>query len=216
MIGSALEPAGEDAFVIAHVVNDKGAWGAGFVVPLGERWPGVESLYKEDFKVGLLKFGYVRFVPVSILDRKGWVANMTAQSLGTRRPLSMVALQTCISKVVRFAAENNATVHSPRIGAGLAGGNWDEIESLLKYRSDWFVYTLPEETRRFPKTEYGQYNRLAQLSLRMSLSEENALVVKLRADGFTDAQIEKILMSVMTTCKYCWEGDENCQCTNDE
>jgi hypothetical protein len=33
--------------------------------------------------------------------------------------------------VADFAIDNNAAVHMPRIGCGLAGGTWDKIEPLI-------------------------------------------------------------------------------------
>ena len=37
-----------------------------------------------------------------------------------------------LDKVGRFALANEASVHMPRIGCGLAGGTWDRIEPLIQ------------------------------------------------------------------------------------
>ena len=40
---------------------------------------------------------------------------------------------TCsLESVSKFAHEHQASVHMPRIGAGLAGGNWSTIEKIIK------------------------------------------------------------------------------------
>jgi O-acetyl-ADP-ribose deacetylase (regulator of RNase III) len=36
-----------------------------------------------------------------------------------------------LQKVSDFAKAQNASVHMPRIGCGLAGGTWDQIEPLI-------------------------------------------------------------------------------------
>jgi hypothetical protein len=37
-----------------------------------------------------------------------------------------------LKKVAAFAKENNASVHMPRIGCGLAGGAWDKMEPIIE------------------------------------------------------------------------------------
>ena len=37
-----------------------------------------------------------------------------------------------MEKVKRFAKSKNLTIAIPKIGAGLAGGDWDTIEGILK------------------------------------------------------------------------------------
>jgi hypothetical protein len=46
-------------------------------------------------------------------------------------PIRYEAVLAGLDKIGVFAAENSATVHMPRIGCGLAGGTWDQIEPLL-------------------------------------------------------------------------------------
>lgn len=152
-IGSAIEPVGEDKFIIAHVTNNLGAWGAGFVVPLGRAWPEARAAYMKDYSEGVLEYGHVSFVQITDLDRQGWIANMTAQTLGVENPLNMEALKECVGKVIAFAKEKGASIHSPRFGAGLAGGNWKDIEALIA-DADWHVYTLPNQVENFPYADY--------------------------------------------------------------
>ncbi len=74
----------------------------------------------------------MQFVKV---DESLWVANMIAQQ-GIRRdgglpPIRYDAVRKCLEQVAGFAREDSASVHMPRIGCGLAGGNWDLIESII-------------------------------------------------------------------------------------
>lgn len=52
-----------------------------------------------------------------------------------------------LEKLATLAKERNASVHMPRIGCGLAGGTWEEIEPIIQRTScaaeiDVFVYDL--------------------------------------------------------------------------
>jgi O-acetyl-ADP-ribose deacetylase (regulator of RNase III) len=42
------------------------------------------------------------------------------------------AVAGCLQKVAVRAAELKASVHMPRIGCGLAGGEWSRIEPFIK------------------------------------------------------------------------------------
>ncbi len=64
-----------------------------------------------------------------------WVANMVGQR-GIQRskgksPIRYDAVEKCLDKVASFALDLGATVHMPRIGCGLAGGKWEEIEPII-------------------------------------------------------------------------------------
>ena len=40
----------KEKIIIAHVCNNKGAWGSGFVIPLGKKYPLAKSEYLENFE----------------------------------------------------------------------------------------------------------------------------------------------------------------------
>ena len=60
--GDATQPQGAGLKIIAHVCNDMGAWGKGFVVALSKRWKKPEADYrawylsKTDFALGDVQF----------------------------------------------------------------------------------------------------------------------------------------------------------------
>ncbi|MGW1378349.1 macro domain-containing protein [Streptomyces sp. NPDC002446] len=136
--GDATAPQGKGVKVIAHVCNDLGGWGKGFVVAVSCRWPEPEAAYRKwhrerarnDFGLGAAQF-------VQVGDRL-WVANVIGQR-GIRRgskgvPVRYEALASGLGRVAAKAAELGASVHMPRIGCGLAGGKWSRVEPLIAER----------------------------------------------------------------------------------
>ncbi|MEU6851338.1 macro domain-containing protein [Actinacidiphila alni] len=136
--GDATAPHGKGVKVIAHVCNDLGGWGKGFVVAVSRRWPEPEAAYRRwhrerarnDFGLGSLQMikvgGYV------------WVANMIGQH-GIRTgskgvPVRYEAIDTALATLGDRALELGASVHMPRIGCGLAGGRWSRVEPLVSAR----------------------------------------------------------------------------------
>ncbi|WP_445527805.1 macro domain-containing protein [Streptomyces cyslabdanicus] len=136
--GDATRPSGEGAKVIAHVANDLGGWGKGFVLALSRRWPEPEAAYRawhRDRAANDFGLGAVQLVPV---DRDLWVANMIGQH-GIRRggrgvPVRYEAIGTALGRLAGRVVELGASVHMPRIGCGLAGGRWDRVEPLIEER----------------------------------------------------------------------------------
>ena len=62
-------------------------------------------------------------------------------------PIRYDYVKKCLIKVAEKAKEFNASIHMPRIGCGLAGGNWIEIEkiindTLIKENINVWVYDL--------------------------------------------------------------------------
>ncbi|MDH6130771.1 O-acetyl-ADP-ribose deacetylase (regulator of RNase III) [Kitasatospora sp. MAA4] len=136
--GDATTPLGKGPKVIAHVCNDLGGWGKGFVLALSRRWPEPEPAYRRwhreragnDFGLGA--------VQVVQVERLLWVANMVGQR-GIRTgskgvPVRYEAIDTALTTLAERAAELDASVHMPRIGCGLAGGRWERVEPLVRSR----------------------------------------------------------------------------------
>ena len=135
-VGDATLPHGHGPAIIAHVCNDLGQWGKGFVLPLGRRYPEAETAYRDWAKRKTdppFALGQVQFVEVA---PNLWVANMIGQHGIARRgglpPIRYDALRDCLRSVCAFAMEHQASVQMPRLGCGLAGGTWDEICPLIE------------------------------------------------------------------------------------
>lgn len=142
LIGDATKPIKTgNKRIIAHICNDKGGWGAGFVLALSKRWVLPEQMYRS-IPITELKLGNVQFVPV---EDDIMVANMIAQhgyktNANGKPPIRYGALADALRKVNKKALELNATVHMPRIGSGLAGGDWLVIEQLIEENVQVPVY----------------------------------------------------------------------------
>jgi len=138
-IGDATQPSrGDGTKIIAHIVNDRGGWGRGFVSALSKRYQGPERWYRQWARgkhpeSGPFKLGAIQVVPV-LPDL--CVANLLAQhgyrSVENPIPLNYLALRRCLVQLADIAERDGASVHCPRLGAGLAGGNWSQIEALLE------------------------------------------------------------------------------------
>jgi len=133
--GDATKPQGNGMKIVAHVDNDVGGWGRGFVLAVSKRWKVAETSYREWYKnrnTNDFSLGAVQFVHV---QDDVYVANMVGQHGVYEQdgipPIRYDALRSCLKKVCDFAKGHNASIHSPRFGAGLAGGSWDEIEKLI-------------------------------------------------------------------------------------
>ncbi|MEU6441600.1 macro domain-containing protein [Streptomyces sp. NPDC047046] len=136
--GDATAPRGEGPRIIAHVCNDRGGWGKGFVLALTRRWPEPERAYRawhrerasRDFALGALQLVQV--------EHAVWVANMIGQH-GTGRggkgvPVRYEAIDGALDRLAPEALRLGASIHMPRIGCGLGGGRWDRVEPLIRAR----------------------------------------------------------------------------------
>lgn len=130
--------------IIAHVCNDVGAWGAGFVLAVSERYPEAEEKYRLVARNDLLTLGTVIFAQPNL---QVIVANMVAQRApGTHKPLDLRALEQCLTLVGELQAREGGDVIMPRIGCGLAGGDWFDVEPIIQRTIERaFVYTLPND-----------------------------------------------------------------------
>lgn len=150
--GDATCPQTKGPKVIAHVCNDIGGWGRGFVLAISARWGAPETRYRQwhrlrqttpelhNEEAGSLLLTTGDFVLgeaqlVQVLPDT-YVANMIAQS-GMRTgskgpPIRYQALEVALNKVMGFSTRLDASVHMPRIGCGLAGGTWDRVGPIIE------------------------------------------------------------------------------------
>lgn len=141
--GDATIPQGSGSKIIPHVCNDKGAFGAGFVLALSKKWPESEKAYRdwyhsrscniEGFEVAIpFDLGRIQLVSVS---PEITIANMIAQSgfgSSVRPPIRYGALAKCMFRVQQQAKRLQVSIHCPKFGAGLAGGDWNVIEQMIQ------------------------------------------------------------------------------------
>jgi|SRR5581483_2372308 len=158
LVGDATDPRVTGNKIIAHVCNDIGGWGRGFVLSVSKKWSEPEAVYRQGKDLTL---GSVMFVPVSHTDttiqETIYVANMIGQrgviaaEDGTP-PIRYEAIETCLGRVRAFALQlGGASVHMPRIGCGLAGGKWSKMEPIIERALDGidtYVYDFDTKDSR--------------------------------------------------------------------
>ncbi len=133
--GDATQPEGDGPKIIVHVCNNAGKWGKGFVMALSKRWNEPEAEYRRWHSEGDPPFALseVQYVEV---EPNCWVGNLIGQHgihrKGGQPPIRYEAVEQGLRKLAVFASEKGATVHMPRIGCGLAGGEWEEIEPIIE------------------------------------------------------------------------------------
>lgn len=145
--------------IVPHVCNNVGAFGAGFVSAINNKYPIVRENYSLLGKNFLRQnLGYTQYVEVlsdKVYNHKLIFANMIAQngliSNKNPRPLNYYALVKCMASVGKYVQTNFSQdtrppqIHCPKFGCGLAGGNWNFIADLIE--DIWknisvFVYQL--------------------------------------------------------------------------
>lgn len=132
--GDATDPQTEGNKIIAHTCNDIGGWGKGFVLAISKKWKAPEKEYRNWFKADSgFNLGEIQVVNV---EKEIWIANMIGQhKINTSSPkippIRYKAVEECLEKLSIEALKLNASIHMPRIGCGLAGGKWEEIEPII-------------------------------------------------------------------------------------
>ena len=132
--GDATNPIGGGYKLIIHCCNDIGGWGRGFVLALSKKWKNPEQAYRNWHRdqPQSFKLGEIQRVPV---EENISVVNMIGQhGVGFKDgkpPIRYEAIRECLKKVCSICKMKNASVHAPKFGSDLAGGNWDIIEQII-------------------------------------------------------------------------------------
>src|SRR5688572_16912661 len=137
IVGDATQPKAPGTKIVVHICNDIGKWGKGFVLAISKRWKSPETIYKNAFSsIKKPVLGDVQFIQV---EEDIIVANIIGQE-GVRSPrdskspapIRYAAVRQGLMAIAEYALQHNASVHMPRIGCGLAGGKWEEIEPIIE------------------------------------------------------------------------------------
>lgn len=127
--GDATSPIGSGMKILIHVCNVNYGWGRGFVVSLSKKWKEPEIVYrKSNLVLGEVQFIQVRpdIIVTNMIAQKGF------KSRSNPIPLQYDALNKCLKKVGEKAKELGASVHGPKFGSNLSGGDWNKIEELIE------------------------------------------------------------------------------------
>jgi O-acetyl-ADP-ribose deacetylase (regulator of RNase III) len=134
LTGDATRPVdcGNQARIIAHLCNVQGKWSGSFADALTRRWPVAEKEFREWHASGrLFELGAIKFTPVEF---KVLACHMIADALGIKYDALAQCFQ-CLGEILNFSCAEASgmgnSIHMPRIGCGLAGGEWSEVEPLI-------------------------------------------------------------------------------------
>lgn len=134
-----------DCDIIAHGCNCRGGFGSGVAYTMAMKFPKVREMYLEKFDDQGWRLGEVQLVK---LHNGKTVANCATQDAYLprgRQHADYHAIKRAMAQVKVYAQDRKLSVAIPKIGAGLAGGDWIEIEKILNevfYDYDVTVYHL--------------------------------------------------------------------------
>lgn len=133
--------------IIVHGCNDLGRMGAGFALALKNMYPNVYKVYHNEYTArGLVMGDAIPAVADATSENGGnlVVFNAITQHLyaghpdaepGQKRFVSYDAVEKSFSIINDFldkiGTETDDTLHFPLIGAGLGGGNWEIISTII-------------------------------------------------------------------------------------
>jgi O-acetyl-ADP-ribose deacetylase (regulator of RNase III) len=141
--GDATDPVKEPGLnFIVHGCNDLGKWGRGFVLALEKRYPEAKQKYLEWYAKKTDDFpfdhGEIQVVPVTGQDIA--IVNMITQEgiTGFYNPapakLWMInkgfSMLRCVCDVLNSQGVQ-CTLHMPKIGSGLGGLDWSDVEKTI-------------------------------------------------------------------------------------
>lgn len=141
----ALENGDIDAF--SHGCNCQGGFGSGIAGQIAKKWPHVKDSYHSLHQIGEVKLGF--FQPVSLKEKGKWIINCGTQDNYLPRGIDHVdyeAVKKVMAWTLSFSRSRGLKVGIPKIGAGLAGGNWDRISTIIEEIFDDYpirVYVYP-------------------------------------------------------------------------
>jgi O-acetyl-ADP-ribose deacetylase (regulator of RNase III) len=144
--GDATQPCGTGKKFIVHCCNDVGGWGQGFVLAISKRWNKPESDYRSwarelsDYpaEMNTFKLGNYRIIPVtseiSVVNMIGQRGFRTVEGVP---PVRYDAIENALTRLssellqLKLKGEE-VSVHAPKFGSDLAGGDWKVIEKIIE------------------------------------------------------------------------------------
>lgn len=120
--------------IIGHGCNCSGGFGSGIAGQIAERWPRVRKAYIKKYEKSGWKLGEIQLVFSSDDLELPIIANIaTQENFGYDGQLYVdyKAIEIGLSKVLSYCNEHSFGLALPKIGCGLAGGDWDVVYEIL-------------------------------------------------------------------------------------
>lgn len=127
--------------VIAHGCNCQGVMGSGVAAAIRARYPKVYEVYRAAYTETHRRYGKTNYlplgdiIPVQVSDKLTVVNLLTQDFFGRNnmRYVSYDAIERAFVSLAHFCIEKgHDTVNIPLIGAGLGGGNWRIISTIIE------------------------------------------------------------------------------------
>lgn len=118
--------------IIVHGCNAQGVMGSGVAKQIKEKYPQAYDVYKAFYDTKSLLLGNAVIVYVK---KSLWVANGITQKYYGYNPaikyINYDAVEGVFEQVREFNEPYNLPICFPKIGAGLGGGNWKIISTII-------------------------------------------------------------------------------------
>jgi O-acetyl-ADP-ribose deacetylase (regulator of RNase III) len=117
--------------IISHGCNCVGGFGSGVAGQIAAQYPFVKEYYLHKHNNGGWKLGDIQIV--SVTPDKLFVNCATQKEYYPRDIVhaDYRAIQTILNKLYRIHEDTGLEVNIPKIGCGLAGGDWNIVEKLV-------------------------------------------------------------------------------------
>jgi O-acetyl-ADP-ribose deacetylase (regulator of RNase III) len=146
--GDVTDPVGEGIKIIPHIISDLGVCGAGVAKAIVKKWPNVlvdivAAKKDKNWGLGLVVKTYEPDVVILSMIAQEGLRSRTNPS-----PIKYAALKKCMNEVFLahcslvclekahmrnfLSLDVSHSIHCPKFGSGLAGGDWDFIEKLIQ------------------------------------------------------------------------------------
>lgn len=142
-----------DVPAIAHGCNAKGKMGSGIAVEFRRRWPEMYNEYADLCAQGDLIGGHV-----FIWKAEPIVFNLVTQTNpGPNASLDYIRIATEVMVIDAWERFGITSIGLPRIGAGIGGLAWDEVEAALDASIRRAMATLRDTKAGVPAEEPTLY-----------------------------------------------------------
>lgn len=118
-----------DEGIIAHGVNCQRVMGSGVAKSIRDKWPVVFYQYEKN-KPALGTTHFVEITPVLFVANCYTQDNFGRDSC--KQYASLYAIRSSLSEVFNFAAVMDFPLYMPRIGCGLGGLIWDDVQPIIE------------------------------------------------------------------------------------
>ena len=135
-----------DHGIIVQGCNAQGVMGAGLAKAVVAKYPAVFEVYRKAYEDKGLKVGQIVWYTVRKDEPKLAIANAITQEFyggnKNRRYVDYDAVKMVFDKIASIARQHQLPVHYPKIGAGLANGDWKVIEGIIETSLEGIEHTL--------------------------------------------------------------------------